>query len=115
MVLKDGFTKCAGHEAVGVEKAIKILDRFNLSEKEKEIISDIIANHSVFHYLLMPNNTNFQEDLKGLKEKFGNSIYPELILLSYADTINSKLKNADPKEFKDRIDFYEKETQKLAQ
>ena len=31
------------------------------------------------------------------------------------DTVNSKLNDTDPKEFNDRINFYEKETQRLAQ
>ena len=113
MVKEGDFTKCAGHEKIGVEKATAILKRFNLSEKETQIILDIIANHSVFHHLLMPDNPNFSKDLQDLKIKFGESIYPELIVLSYADTRNSKLNVVGPEEFKNRIDFYQRETEKL--
>ena len=113
MVQENGFTKCPGHENIGVEKSKIILRRFNLSEKETQIILDIIANHSVFHYLLMPDNQNFSKDLQDLRDKFSKSIYPELIALSYADTINSKLKIIGPEEFKNRIDFYQEEIKKL--
>lgn len=113
MTKEGGFTKCAGHEQIGVERTKTILKRFNLSKKETQIVLDIIANHSVFHYLLMPGNKNFDEDLQDLKKRFGGTIYPELIALSYADTVNSKLKIVDPEEFKNRIDFYREETKKL--
>ena len=114
MVKEDEFTKCAGHEEIGVEKTKMILERFDLSHRETKLVLDIIANHSVFHHLLTPNNPNFQGDLDNLKNKFGGTIYPELILLSYADTKNSKLRIVNPEEFRYRIDFYKKETEKLA-
>jgi UTP:GlnB (protein PII) uridylyltransferase len=111
---KEGeFTKCAGHEKISVEKTKAILERFNLSHRENELVLDIIANHSVFHHLLNPDNPNFQNDLEDLHNRFGESIYPELIVLSYADTVNSKLKIVRPDEFKHRIAFYKKETEAL--
>jgi UTP:GlnB (protein PII) uridylyltransferase len=113
MVKEGEFTRCTGHEKIGVEKAGAVLNRFDLSEKETLIILDIIANHSVFHYLLNPANQNFEKELKDLREKFSGSIYAELIILSYADTVNSKLRTAGPDEFKYRIDFYKKETETL--
>ncbi|OGZ78992.1 MAG: hypothetical protein A2528_01165 [Candidatus Staskawiczbacteria bacterium RIFOXYD2_FULL_37_9] len=113
MVQEGGFTKCSGHEKISVEKTKIILERFNLSAEETQLVLDIIANHSVFHYLLMPDNQNFAKDLQDLRSKFGESIYPELIVLSYADTINSKLRIACPEEFKNRIDFYQAEIRKL--
>ena len=113
MVKEGKFTKCPGHEEIGVKKAKIILKRFDLSEKESQLVLDIIANHSVFHYLLMPDNANFQKDLEDLRDKFIKSIYPELIVLSYADTINSKLRTVGPEEFKNRIDFYQEEIKKL--
>jgi UTP:GlnB (protein PII) uridylyltransferase len=76
MVKEGEFTKCAGHEEIGVQKAKAILKRFDLSEKETQLISDIIANHSVFHHLLNPGNQNFQKDLEDLRNKFGKSIFP---------------------------------------
>ena len=113
MVKEGEFTKCTGHEKIGVEKTKAILERFNLSPRETELVLNIIANHSVFHHLLNPDNQNFQKDLEKLHNGFDESIYPELIVLSYADTINSKLKTVNPNEFKYRIDFYKKETKIL--
>jgi len=113
MVKKDEFTKCAGHEEIGVKKAKTILERFSLSPRETQMILDIIANHSVFHHLLNPDNPNFLKDLEGLHNRFGESIYPELIILSYADTVNSKLKVVDPEEFEYRINFYKTEIEKI--
>ena len=113
-MIKEGkFTKCTGHEEIGVKKAKDILGHFNLSPRETQLVLDIIANHSVFHHLLSPNNQNFHKNLEDLKNKFGESIYPELIVLSYADTANSKLRIAGPEEFKNRINFYKKETETL--
>jgi len=112
MVKEGEFTRCPGHEKIGVEKAEKILSRFNLSKEESQRILDIIANHSEFHYILKPDNQNFIKNLEVLKNKVAN-IYPELIILSYADTVNSKFKSIDPKGYKYRIDFYQKETKKL--
>jgi UTP:GlnB (protein PII) uridylyltransferase len=113
-MIKEGeFTKCTGHEEIGVEKTKLILARFNLSPRETQLVLNIIASHSVFHHLLNPGNPNFQKDLEELRSKFGESIYAELIVLSYADTVNSKLKIVGPDEFKHRIDFYKKETELL--
>jgi UTP:GlnB (protein PII) uridylyltransferase len=113
MVEEGEFTKCAGHEEIGVKKTKVILERFNLSPRETELVLNIIANHSIFHHLLNPDNPNFQQDLEDLRNRFDESIYPELIVLSYADTVNSKLKSAGPDEFKHRIAFYKKEVEAL--
>ena len=113
MVKDEDFTKCTGHENVGVEKSKNILKRFDLSKKEIQLIIDIIADHSVFHYLLMPGNQNFSKELQNLRNKFGGSIYLELIVLSYADTVNSKLKIVRPEEFENRINFYKQEITKI--
>jgi len=113
MVKEDGFTKCTGHEEIGVKKTRAILERFNLSPRETELVLNIIANHSVFHHLLNPDNPNFQNDLENLRNKFSELIYPELIVLSYADTVNSKLKTVGPDEFNHRISFYKRETETL--
>lgn len=113
MVKEGEFTKCAGHEKISVEKAKAILERFSLSQRESELVLEIVANHSVFHHLLNPDNPNFQKDLEELHKKFDQSIYSELIVLSYADTANSKLRTVGPDEFKHRIDFYQAETEKI--
>lgn len=114
MVEQDGFTRCPGHEELGVKMTKEILKSFDISEKETQFVLDIIANHTEFHKLLSPDNPNFQKDFVNIKNKFGKYIYPELIVLSYADTVNSKLRKANPKEFRYRIDFYKREIEKLS-
>ncbi len=114
MVEQDGFTKCPGHEKMGVDIAEKILKNFNISEAETRYVLDIIANHTELHKLLSPDTPNFQKDFVNIKNKFGNNIYPELIVLTYADTVNSKLRKTNPKEFRYRMDFYKREMEKLS-
>ena len=130
-----GIRYCPGHEQAGAKKAKKILKRFDLSEKESKIITDIIRNHGLIHDIIglgdrnfkkdiVKNrglshivvgliNKDFQEEYKNFKKKFSN-IYLELILLAFADTIGSYLKKTKPVEFRHRIDFYKKELKNLS-
>ena len=112
---KEYPTRCVGHEKIGAEKARNILRHFDLSHAELEIIVEIIRNHMTMHYILEPGNPNFQKEFVAFKNRFLNTIYPELILLVFADTINSGLRKTNPKEFKYRIDFLKKEIAKLSQ
>jgi putative nucleotidyltransferase with HDIG domain len=114
-IVKDqnGFTICEGHEKISVQKAKKILNLFDVSREEAEFILNIIENHHIFHRLLRTDNQNFQQEFVTLKNKFSGTIWTELILLSYADTINSQLKRVDAKEFRRRINFYKQEIEKL--
>jgi len=110
---KDGkFTNCKGHEPISVKKSKVILKRLNLSEKETRKVLKIIANHSEFHKLLKPDNQNFKKEYSTIKKRL-KDIFLELILLTYADTINSKLKNVNPTEFRHRIAFYKQETKNI--
>lgn len=116
-IIKDenGFTSCPGHAEMGAKKTEKILERFDLSEKEKQFVSDIIAGHMYLHLLLIPDNSaSFQKDFTSMKNRFLNYIYPELILLDYADTIDAGIRKTRPKEFRYRIDFYRREVEKLS-
>lgn len=83
-----------------------ILEKFDFTEKEKERTLRIIANHTEIHILLAQGNdlSRFEE----IKKTFPD-IWQELLLLGYADTKNSKLKEVNLKEFEYRINFYEKE------
>lgn len=132
--LGDGARGCPGHEEKGAEKVEKILKRFDLSQKEFKIITDIVRNHGVIHDIVgLGNidfrkditkehslthavigleNKNFQEEYKNFKKKFSN-IHLELILLAFADTIGSYLKKTKPTEFHQRINFYKKELKNL--
>ncbi|MBU2540235.1 HD domain-containing protein [Patescibacteria group bacterium] len=110
----NGITDCPGHDKMSVIKAEKILKRFNLSDKEMKFVLDILEYHHEFHKLLAPENQNFQKDFVILKNKFTNYIYPELVLLAFADTIDSNIRKTKPKEYRNRINFYKKEIEKLS-
>jgi len=112
---KEGYpTRCVGHERIGAERTRNILRHFDLSTKELDMIVEIIKNHMTMHYILEPGNPNFQKEFVAFKNKFLKTIYPELIMLTFADTINSGLRKTHPKEFKYRIDFLKKELAKLS-
>ncbi|MCK4520383.1 HD domain-containing protein [Candidatus Parcubacteria bacterium] len=113
MIDFNGFMDFPGHEQKGAEKAVKILKRFNLSKKESKIVADIIKNHSLAHEIITPENSNFQKEYKNFRKKFLDSIYLELILLAFADTIGSYLKKTKPTVFRYKIDFYKKELKNL--
>lgn len=106
MIVDNGFTSCKGHEEISVRKAKIILEKFDFTEKEKEKILKIVANHTEFHILLTQ-----RVDLSKFGEiKFNlPDIWQDLLLLGYADTKNSKLKEVNLKEFEYRINFYKKE------
>ncbi len=110
--LGGGVRGCPGHEKKGAQKTKKILKRFNLSQKELKIITDIVKNHGVTHDMIGLENKDFQKEYKNFKKKFSN-IYLELILLAFADTIGSYLKKTKPIEFRHRINFYKKELKNL--
>jgi len=132
--LGSGVKGCPGHEKKGAQRARNILKRFNLSQGESKIVTDIVGNHGVMHDIVGLGykgfkksagkdhnlthavvgleNKNFQKEYKNLKKKFSN-IYMELILLTFADTAVSYLKKTDPAEFRHRINFYKRELKNL--
>jgi len=129
-----GTRGCPGHEKKGGKRAEKILKRFDLSQKEFKIITDIVRNHGVIHDIVGLGSNDFLKDItkekslthvvvrledKNFQKEYGNfkkkfsKIYLELILLAFADTIGSYLKKTKPAEFNHRIDFYKKELKNL--
>jgi len=76
-------TNCPNHEEIGSELAIKLLKRFDLGKKEKEIVKKVIKNHGEIHLVLDGTKLN-KKKLKDFKNKYSN-IYWELILLGAAD------------------------------
>jgi len=112
IVDNNSLTHCPDHEAKGAIKTKTILKRFKLSNKELEFISSIVKNHSIIDKILSVNNQNFQKEFVSFKKDFHN-IYPELILLSFADTAGSYSAKTRPAEFKYRISFYKKEIKNL--
>jgi len=109
----NGYTLCPDHEDEGSIKARRILKRFMLSNKELEFVLQIVRHHGIIHRILALDNGDFKKKYASFKKRFSRNIYPELILLAFADTAGSYLKKTHPAEFKSRIVFYKKEIENL--
>jgi len=105
IVSEDGLTACLKHEEAGARKVKKILERFDLSDKEKDIVVRIIKHHGEIHVILDLDNKNLEKDYEKIKTKHAD-ILLELVLLTTADTQASQLKDNDPEKFKYRMNFY---------
>jgi len=106
--VKSGdFTSCLKHEELGSEKVKPILDRFDLSDREKNIVIKIIKYHGKLSDIARPGSDSLEEEYEKFKSEY-SSIFVELILLTMADTLGSQLKNNRPEEFNFRINFYKK-------
>lgn len=107
LVENNNLTWCYGHEETGFNKVKTILNRFDLSENEKEIIAKIIKHHSEIHFILESGNKKLEEQYNEFKAN-REDIFLELILLGMADILGSQLDENKPNEFKFGIDFYNK-------
>lgn len=99
LVDNKNSTLCPSHEDKGLIKAKTILKRFKLSDKELKFILSIVKNHGLIHKILPPDNQNFKKEFVSFKKRFFHNIYPELILLAFADTVGSYLIKTHPTEF----------------
>jgi len=109
LIKTDDSTSCPKHEELGSEKVKPILNRFDLSDREKNIVVKIIRYHGEIHIILEPKNNKLNEQYKNFKSK-RRDIFIELILLAMADTLGGQQKDNNPKEFNLRINFYKKIT-----
>jgi len=112
-VITDDGKFTPNHEEQSYEKAKNILKRFSLSDDEIGIVLKVIRSHGLLHRILLLNNHNFEKDITNFRKEF-HDIHVELILLAYADTLSSYLKETRPVEFQFRINFYEKELKKFS-
>ncbi len=69
---KLGATSCPNHEKIGSIKVKGILNRFDLSNKEKNVIAEIIKNHGEIHHILNPDNKKMDYEYKNFKSKYSN-------------------------------------------
>lgn len=97
-------TKFPGHEVKSAEKLKEIMPRFDLSEKEKEMVIQIVGNHGFFHNILDCPEDDLEKKSKEFQEKYFN-IFLEVILLTIADILGGQLKENSPEEFNFRIKF----------
>jgi len=106
-IKSDNSTSCPKHEELGGKKVKSILDRFDLSDREKTIVVKIVKYHGEIHTILDPKNDRLEEQYKKFKMEH-NDIFIELILLAMADTLGSQLKDNNPDNFEFRVNFYNK-------
>ena len=106
-VKSGNFTLCPKHKEIGSEKVKPILDRFDLSDREKSIVIKIIKYHGKLSDVARPKSDNLEKKYEKFKFEY-NNILVELILLTMADTLGSQLKDNRPEEFNFRINFYKK-------
>ncbi len=105
IIQKGDRTACPKHEAVGAEKAKKILNRFTLTTAEKKLITELIRYHGEIHPILSSKNDSLEEQFEEYEIRH-QDIFTALILIGAADTFASHLKENDPKEFEFRRNFY---------
>ncbi len=103
----DGeITSFAGHAEIGYLKAKNILDRFDLSGKEKNTVLEIIKNHGIFHDLVNPDEKELDKKFEEFKKEKKN-IFLELVLFAMSDTMGCELRYNNPEKFKFKIKFYQ--------
>ena len=76
----DDSTTCKNHEGFGAEKVKSILNRFDLSNREKDIVIRIVKYHDEIHVILEPKNDKLEEQYQKFKSE-RHDIFMELILL----------------------------------
>ena len=102
----NGETICFGHEEEAAKKVKPILDRFNLSKNEKEVLVKIIKNHGLLHSILFKEKDEHLILFKDFEKNFSD-IFVELILFAMADTSGAQLQENDSQDFSYRLKFYQ--------
>ncbi|MBT6068347.1 HD domain-containing protein [Candidatus Peregrinibacteria bacterium] len=104
---EEGVTSCPEHEEMGSKKVRRILDRFDLSEEEKTIVTNIVRYHGEIHGILSPENDEIENQLTEFRSRH-QEIFTELILLGMSDTFGSQLEDNHPEDYNFRRDSYER-------
>lgn len=107
ILTENGFTKCPKHAEVGAKKAIAIINRFDLSSKEKKQVIDLIKYHLVPFFIVTSTNQNIDEQISSMKKDHPD-IFIELLLLGFSDILGNQLKLGNRKEFNFCTEYYQK-------
>lgn len=107
-IVREGTkTRTPGHEREGAKKVRKILSRFDLSNREKNFVAEIIKNHDTVHSFLKSEAKDRDKSLNKFKDD--SNVFWEVILLGMADTLDCQPKGEIViSEVKARIKFYKK-------
>ena len=103
-IADDKTTSFPNHEELGALKALKILNKFELSKIEIDYIVSIIGNHRKPHEI-MGDRKNCDQAFNDLKTEIPDT-YNETLLLTMVDTMGSKLKQSNEEEYNFRINKY---------
>ncbi len=107
LLKKDGKTTCLNHEKKGAAKAKRILFRFDLSRKEKNLVVKLVKRHDDIHQIFKSNPDKFNEGIRRAKKKYPK-IFWELILLSMADILGLQPNENKIGNFNFMVNFYKK-------
>jgi len=111
---KKNIINFPGHEIISAKKSKKILNRFFLSDREKNIILCMIKNHTALHIIIDPENKNLGKDFKKFYKKKELDMIG-FVLLVMMDTLNSYLKKTKPEQYNFRVLFYKKTLNSLSE
>lgn len=93
-----------GHAEKSYQLSKDLLERFDLSISEKELILSLIRNHGEIHNLIKEKESA-KEILEILKSKFPD-FFKELILFGIFDMVGSDLEENEVENFKNRMNLY---------
>ncbi len=114
LAIKGGESFCFGHERCSSCKAIKIVDKFDLTKIEKQYTIKIIKNHGKLHDLMTGERNKLEAGYQNLKNKYPDIIF-DLLIFTKADTMGLIFKKEDMGEINFRINFYNKAIKELLQ
>ncbi len=92
------------HEEVSADKVKEILQRFALSDSEKDFVVRVIKYHGLLYDLPEQSNTDIEKEISEFRKKQFD-IYLAVILHTKADLLSNQLKDSDPEAFKIRLNF----------
>jgi poly(A) polymerase len=93
-----------GHEKASAEKVQKILQRFALSDSERDFVVRIIKHHGLLYDLPEGSDVDIERKVSEFKNE-QLDIYIAVVLHTKADLLANQLKYNNPEAFKLRLDF----------
>lgn len=105
----DGKTKFPWHEEKSYEKSLPIVEKFDLSSDEKEIVLNTIRYHWLLHNVLSKRLTNDEIRAKTdiIKNEY-SQIFFDMVMFDFLDTLSlKKMEQINKKEYDFRINFFE--------
>ncbi len=93
-----------GHEEVSADKVKEILQRFALSDGEKDFVVRVIKHHGLLYDLPEQSSADIEKEISEFRKKQFD-IYLAVVLHAKADLLSNQLKDNNPEAFKIRLDF----------